>query len=353
VIIFFSIGAVILAYFIAYSVVRSLKISIAKPVSILKKLSQGKLPKNSKVGKDELGAIIEASNQLAQNLRAASDFAIAVGEKKFEHDFSPASKNDILGNALVQMRKQLKEVADQEYQRTWAAEGMAKFSEIIRQHEQDDLELFCYTLTSELVTYLEAIQGGLFILEKDHDQEAYFELKGAFAYSRRKYIDRRLKLQEGLIGRAYLEKNSIYLTEIPQNYLEITSGLGQANPNALLIVPLLLNGEIFGMIEIATFGEIAPHKRLFAEKIAENMAASISSLKTNQRTKALLIQSQQLTEELRTQEEEMRQNMEELQATQEQFERQDRENQELIHNFEKQKKELLNKIAVLEQQSKQ
>ncbi|MBT1708632.1 PAS domain S-box protein, partial [Fulvivirgaceae bacterium PWU5] len=125
----------------------------------------------------------------------------------------------------------------------------------------------------------------------------------------------------GRAGQAWQEGDTVYLTEVPQNYVRIVSGLGDANPTAVVIVPLKVNDQIFGVVEIASFGEFKDFEIEFVQKIAESIASTISSVKVNARTQRLLEESQEMTEQMRAQEEEMRQNMEELQATQEEMQR--------------------------------
>ena len=146
-------------------------------------------------------------------------------------------------------------------------------------------------------------------------------MKAAYAYNRRKFLKREIGEGEGLIGQSLRDKDTLYLTEIPEEYINIKSGLGDANPRALLIVPMLVNEEVMGMLELASFEPFPPYKIEFVQKLGESVGSSVASVRNNERTKVLLEDSQEMTEKLRTQEEEMLQNMEELQATYEEMRR--------------------------------
>lgn len=175
---------------------------------------------------------------------------------------------------------------------------------------------------------MEASQGALFLLDDDttkdrQEQELY--IKSAYAYERKKRLDHRVQAGEGLIGQCFLEKDYIYLTEVPDSFISIKSGLGDANPRSILITPMIVNEQVYGIFEIASFKEIEQYQIDFMMELGENIAMTLNNFKVNERTKKLLEETQEQSEQLRSQEEEMRQNMEELQATQEEQERQQKE----------------------------
>ncbi len=246
---------------------------------------------------------------------------------EIDSDYQP-EENDILGKAIVNLRDNLKSSKAEEDkrrkeddQRNWVAEGLARFGEILRANN-DNIEELSNNIIGNLVKYVKANQGGFYLLEDSDPGDKHFKLTACYAYERKKFADKRVEWGEGLVGACALEKETILLTKVPDSYLNITSGLGHANPKCLLIVPLKFNEEILGAIEIATFTEFEKFHVDFIEKVAESIASTISTVKINLKTSKLLRESQLQAETLASQEEQMRQNMEELQATQEEAARQ-------------------------------
>jgi PAS domain S-box-containing protein len=226
-----------------------------------------------------------------------------------------------LREGIEKSRKDEAQRRKEEEQRNWMTEGLAKFGEILR-NNHDDIHELSYDIISNLVKYTDSNQGALFILNDEAEYNKFFDMTASYAYDRRKFADKRIDYGEGLLGTCALEKQTIYLTEIPEGYLNITSGLGKSNPRTLLLVPLNVNEQNFGVLEIASFHDYQKHHVEFIEKVAEGVASTISGVKTNLKTTKLLKESREQAEIMASQEEEMRQNMEELQATQEEAARQ-------------------------------
>ncbi|MGD1894980.1 MAG: GAF domain-containing protein [Cyclobacteriaceae bacterium] len=234
----------------------------------------------------------------------------------------------------AQKTKELEAAQAEERKRQWAAEGVAQISEIVRNTGAED-NLYDQLITST-VKYMSSNQGGLFVVDRSSNEVA-IQLVACYAYERKKFLEKTISPGEGLIGQAYLEGEYLHFTEIPADYVNITSGLGQATPTSLLIVPLKVNEEVEGLLELAGFREFEEHEIEFLQRLGEVMASHIQNQRVMQQTQQLLAQAQEQGEEMRAQEEEMRQNMEELQATQEEMHRKEREYQTQI---EKLKQEL-------------
>jgi len=236
--------------------------------------------------------------------------------------------DDVLGKAVLSLRDELKKNKEEEEkrreedrQRHWISEGLANFGEILR-YDTDNLEELSYKLISNLVQYIDVTQGAFFIINDEEEENKTLDMTACYAYNRRKFPDRSLELGEGLIGATVMEKEMTYITEVPEEFVNITSGLGESTPRCLLIVPLKVNDEVHGAIELASFKELEQYVIEFVEKVAESIASTISNVKTNTQTSKLLEESRQQAEELSSKEEQMRQNMEELKATQEEADRQ-------------------------------
>ncbi|RLD81011.1 MAG: hypothetical protein DRJ10_06710, partial [Bacteroidetes bacterium] len=321
---FFALGAMFVALVIIFTITRTVSNPIRKLESLAKKLSTGELPDHIAVqNSDEIGKMTMALNILVDGLKKTSEFALEMGKENFTSEFRSLSDQDVLGNALLNMRESLQVTKKEEEkrkvedeQRRWTTEGLAQFGEILRRHTEN-INLLSKDIISSLIKYLKANQGGIFILNDTDQNDIHLELVAAYAFNREKFINKRINLGEGLVGGVAVEKYTIHMTDLPEEYIEIESGLGDANPNSLLIVPLKLENEVLGVMEIASFKEFKEYEIQLVERIGESIASTLSTTKINTRTAELLEQSRISEQEMQEQEEEMRQNMEEIISSQE------------------------------------
>ncbi|MCX2742805.1 GAF domain-containing protein [Mangrovivirga sp. M17] len=231
--------------------------------------------------------------------------------KKYDEESRLAKEKE---KETTKYLKELERSQEEEKKRNWATQGLAEIGALLR--KSDDLQELCDEIISFTVNYLKANQGALFLVNSE-DNDVKLELKATYAYSRKKFEEKTIRPGQGLVGQVYLEKSSLLLKEIPGNYVRITSGLGDATPGSLIIVPMIVNEEVHGIFEIASFKEFEEYQISFLEGIGENIATSLNSIQVNDKTKRLLEESQEYTEQLQASEEEMRQNLEEMQAIQE------------------------------------
>lgn len=315
---------------------------IANITNILNRLSKGEIDDSMTIqvdSGDEIEQMAKALNISIEGLRNKTLFAKDIEQGALDSELELLSGSDVLGKSLIEMQQSLKRANEEEtirkqedLKRTWANEGFALFADVLRRNNSD-LQKLSDEVTRNLVKYVGANQGGIFLLNDEEKNDEHFELVSTFAWDRKKYLTKRIEKGEGLVGACALERETIFITEVPDEYVEITSGLGSANPRCVVLVPLKHEEQVLGVIEMASFKILEPFEVEFLEKVAESIASTILAVRINARTRYLLEQSQQQAEEMAAQEEEMRQNMEELQATQEEAARKASEMEEFVSSL--------------------
>lgn len=277
-----------------------------------------------------MGGIIRDMNKAlkAEEVRSNSVLQFVEGLSAGKLDVKiTEDKDDELITSLVQLQKSLKQNQkedakrrEEEQQRTWVTKGVAEFGEILRRNN-DNMQELSFNIIRYLVDYVKLTQAGFFLLhtgeEKGDNGKKFFELTSFIAYDRRKYAEKTIDWGEGLVGRCALEQRTIYMTELPPHYITVTSGLGEGDPTAIILVPLKTNDVVYGVIEMASLQFLLKHEIEFLEKTAESIAMTISTVKTNMQTQILLQETQQQAARMREQEEVSQQHLEEMRATQE------------------------------------
>jgi len=328
----FNLLIILLVLFVLIKVERNFTVPFNLFKHHILKLGKGELPEKITLDfNDERHEMLMAINDLTINLDNTRNFVTEVGKGNFNTEVNVFNNTGELGSALVKMKVELQKIAferskqeSEDKKRNWITQGIAFFNDILRQNS-NNIEELAYKVIKSLVDHLDAAQAALYVINDNNKKDLFIELKAAFAFDRRKYITKRIEMGEGLAGRCVLERETIYLEEIPKDYFEISSGLGKAKPTALLLAPLKINDEIYGAIEIASMHKFEDHHKEFAIKVSEAVASAISSVKISLQTANLLRETKIQAEELAAKEEEMRQNMEELQSTQEEAARKEAE----------------------------
>lgn len=133
---------------------------------------------------------------------------------------------------------------------------------------------------SDFVRYIGANQCALFLLQEDFSGNEILSLASCYAYDRKKFIEKSIGIGEGIVGQAFLEKEVVVLTDIPKNYIKITSGLGEATPRQLIIAPLIYLDKCLGVLEVATFKVQENYVVDFIRKFASSLAIAVHSVHT-------------------------------------------------------------------------
>ena len=289
---------------------------------------------------NEIGTLATEVNNVIEQLKDASDFVKAIGDgdlsiryETFDKDYKPGTNQ--LADSLVDMQSRLRQLNEEDQKRQWTNEGLTKFVDILRSGN-DDIIALGDKIISTLANYTGSNQGGLYLLNDTNDGDPHLELVSLFAFDVKKHETRRIKIGEGILGQTFLEKQTTYLQSVPEEYVRITSGLGEANPTSLLVVPLKIDQDVFGVVELASFNPYPEHVIRFVERLGETVASTVATVRAAQRNRELLEEARHATEMMRSQEEEMRQNMEELQATQEEMARKERDYLSRISELEAQ-----------------
>jgi PAS domain S-box-containing protein len=268
-------------------------------------------------------ALLNKISELENRLQLTTNYLNKITEGKHDTDIVKLQSTDDETKAIqaliLKTQEKLTEYSKQEQERMWMAEGMAKFMEVIQGDRTR--ENFYDVVLNMVIRYTGAIQGGIFMLNEQDAEDLHLELKACYAYSRKKFVEKKVGLGQGMLGQCFLEKETSVYTTVPPNYFDITSGLGEATPRYLIMVPLKYDQHVMGVIELASFHPLEKFKVEFIEKIAENLASVALNIQHSARATQLYEESQLRARKLQEQEESLRQNIEELEATQEEMKR--------------------------------
>lgn len=302
-------------------------------------VSKGILPENLtvSVADDEIGEMTKAVREVVGTMKRTASFAEDIGKGDYDTEFEPMSSDDTLGTALLTMKDSIYNAERKDKERTWIVSGVAEVGEILRIH--NSLEDLGEEVIAFITQKIDAVQGAFYVVEDADNilnEEDIIIMKASYAYGKKKFMKAQFRFAEGLVGQAAIERDTILRTEIPGDYINVTSGLlGERKPKSILIVPLITNEKVFGVLEFAGFEKFSEMEVAFVEEISVIIARTIFNIKVNDRTVKLLGESQKMSEELKLQQDILRQNAEEMESTQEELQRTN-------HRLEDQMKEVIN-----------
>ena len=329
---------VLLSIALVYVLSRNIGSALMERISVvnthLQNIAMGNLPKKCEDNKkDEISVGIKHIERISKELGQLTQLASSIGEGRFDLQIPIFNNEGDLGATIAKMQSGLLSVAEQDETRNWQNEGLALFAEILRDIENP--QRLYDAITKNIVKYLKGNYGGVYIANTGDNEVPHLELKSAYAYDKKKFIQQKVYLGQGLVGQCWQEGEPIFLLKIPKDYIHIASGLGEENPRSILIVPIKVGRDTYGVIEVASLKVFSDSQKTFLETIAEDIASTISSIKSNEKTRLLLAESQNITEQMRAQEMEMKQSMDRLVEAREELEKRNADMAALVSAIDK------------------
>jgi HAMP domain-containing protein/CheY-like chemotaxis protein/signal transduction histidine kinase len=299
--------------------------TVAREVGTEGKLGgQAKVPNVAGTWKDLTDNVNFMANSLTVQVRAISDVATAVAQGDLTRSITVDAQGEVstLKDNVNQMIANLKATTEQNTAQDWLKTNLARFSSIMQ--GQKTLESVARLIMSELTPLVDA-HTGVFYMNDGADGAPSLKLLSSFAYQTRKNLANRFGPGEGLVGQCALEKKSILLTNVPSDYIHISSGLGEAAPLNIIVLPVLFEGEIMAVIELGSFQRFSEIHRTFLDQLMESIGVVLNMISANMRTEELLKQSQSLTQELQSQSQELQSQQDQLRRTNVELETQAKE----------------------------
>jgi HAMP domain-containing protein/signal transduction histidine kinase/DNA-binding response OmpR family regulator len=306
---------------------------VARDVGVEGKLGgQADVPGAAGIWRDLTNNVNELAGNLTRQVRAIGDVATAVtkGDLTQTIDVEARGEVAVLKDNINQMIQTLAQTTRVNQDQDWLKTNLTRFTRILQ--GQRDLPTVARKVLSELAPVVDA-QHGVFYLVQSVDDEPVLKLYASYAYMERKHVANHFRFGEALVGQAALERKRILITDIPGDYIQVASGLGESPPRAIVVVPVLFEDEVKGVIELASFQKFTAIQLAFLDQLIESLGIVVATIEATTRTDELLRQSQSLAEELTTQQEELQQTNEELEEKARQLTEQksevERKNQEV------------------------
>ncbi len=285
---------------------------VARDVGVDGRLGgQADVPGAAGVWRDLTNNVNELAGNLTGQVRAIRDVATAVTQGDLTRSITVEARGEIaqLKDTVNQMIRTLAETTKVNQEQDWLKTNVARFTRMLQ--GQRDLLTVARQILNELAPLVNAHHGAFYMTETD-DEGPVLKLFASYAYQERKSVNNQWRFGQGLVGQAALEGKRIVLTKVPADYIQISSALGEAPPHAIVVVPITFEGEVKGVIELASFDKYSGIQLAFLDQMLESLGIVIATIEATMRTDELLRQSQSLTEELRSQQEELQQTNEEL-----------------------------------------
>jgi HAMP domain-containing protein len=272
--------------------------TVAREVGIEGELGgQASVPGASGTWRDLTDNVNQLAANLTNQVRAMADVATAVTKGDLTRSITVDASGEVafLKDNVNEMIRNLRETTQKNTEQDWLKTNLAKFTRLLQ--GQRDLLTVSRLILSEMAPLVEMHHGVFYITDTVED-ETVLKMLASYAYRERKSISNQFKLGESLVGQCALEKERIIVKNVPHDYVKINSGLGEAAPTNIVVLPVLFEGQVKAVIELASFNEFSENQFGFLDQLTESIGIVINTIEANMRTEELLKQSQSLAQEL-------------------------------------------------------
>ncbi|MCF6240398.1 MAG: GAF domain-containing protein [Bacteroidales bacterium] len=327
---YFVAGLILLfiALLVIYLIIGYITSPFKQLIAFAQKVAQGDFECEQKdmpiKHRDEIGQLQMAFREISISLKETTQISEAIASGDFSRSLKLKSDKDLLAQAINRMSEFLQSKSEQdeeskreEEKQKWINKGLGLISEVLKRNQEDTRNL-ADKLIKTLVDFLDASLGGIYMKELNEAGEEIYRLTAAYAYSEGKYIDRKFRSGESLVGSCVSEQRVIYMSSIPSGYINVTSGMGESVPKSLILIPLIYNNEVFGVLELASLREFSENEQEFLQKAADNIASTLSLTQISSQTSILLEKTQKQAQELELRDKEMKATLEKISNLQEQ-----------------------------------
>ncbi|MED5618924.1 HAMP domain-containing protein [Ideonella sp. BN130291] len=287
--------------------------TVAREVGVEGKLGgQAKVPGASGTWK----GLTENVNQLAANLttqvRAIAEVATAVTQGDLTRSITVEAQGEVaaLKDTINEMIRNLKDTTQKNTEQDWLKTNLAKFSRMLQ--GQRDLVQVGQMILSELAPVVGAQQAEFYVMNT-HQDTSRLKLFASYASGGQLTHGKEVALGQGLVGQCALDKEKILLTNVPSAAFRVASGLSESAAMDVLVLPIVFEGQVRGVMELASLERFNPAHQAFLDQLTESIGIVINTIEANTRTEDLLTQSQSLAQELQSRQQELQQTNEELQ----------------------------------------
>jgi HAMP domain-containing protein/signal transduction histidine kinase/CheY-like chemotaxis protein len=277
--------------------------NVAREVGIDGKLGgQARVPGAAGIWRDLTGNVNQLAANLTTQVRAIAEVATAVTKGDLTRSIAVEAQGEVaeLKDNINEMIRNLRDTTRKNMEQDWLKTNLAKFSRMLQ--GQRDLAAVSRLILSDLAPLVTAHHGVFYVVDPGGD-EPTLKLLASYAYKDRKDVSSEFRLGEGLVGQCALEARIMLINQVPGDYIQISSGLGEAPPRSIVVLPVIFEGEVKAVLELATFDQFDEIRLTFLEQLAESIGIVLNTIAANMRTEELLKQSQALTEGLQSQQE--------------------------------------------------